>query len=221
MNNARNVLARLVAGAFAASALLAVPACYYGYEDDDSASCVVDRLIVQAPSTACAGDRFDVRVLRDTRYRDVDLTADAVFATSDPDVLVIEGSKALARAPGVVRLTAIVGSKTANKTLLVKSCSDAGEDAEASDAAPADGAAADTATPDTATPDTAVSDATSGDDAAATDADDAAAREDSSTPDDSSTPEDSTTPDDASTTDDAAAPDAEDAAPDAAPTGDT
>ncbi len=89
--------------------------------------------IEAAQLQACVGDRFPLRALR--RYDWCPSAHDAlpaVFATSDPDVLVIEGkgydpAQAVARGPGQVTITAVHESETASVEITVEDCPTKGE----------------------------------------------------------------------------------------------
>jgi hypothetical protein len=61
-------------------------------------------------------------------------TAGAVFSSSDPVVISIEGDRAIARAPGAAELKARTGSVDSQPILVrVMRCPDAGTDAAAED----------------------------------------------------------------------------------------
>lgn len=132
----RKILARrnqFVAAALAASSAAVLPACDTQAQVclEPMWECDEHTLVAHAPDEVCVGDRFAVRASRgcDGGGLPEDVTAGVVFATSDPELLVIEGSMALARGEGVVELTAIIDGLTATKKVHVLACADVGADA--------------------------------------------------------------------------------------------
>lgn len=102
-----------------------------------------------APKQMCVGDEF-------TLEASMSWCGDGskpVFATSDPALLVIDGSTAIALKPGKVTITALIGKNSASASVDVLACAeDAGADAASeasSDGAPSsDGSSGDAAASD-------------------------------------------------------------------------
>lgn len=83
---------------------------------------------IEAPIVAaCAGDRFPIRALRGVPSYCDSTPVPAVFATSDPNILVVEGPAfdpaiAVARAPGVVTVTALHQGARATAQITIEAC---------------------------------------------------------------------------------------------------
>jgi hypothetical protein len=83
--------------------------------------------VESAVTTACVGDRFPIRARQNTEAC-VAEAVPAVFATSHPDLLVIEGkefdpAQAIARGAGTVTITAIYDGATATTQVAISDCS--------------------------------------------------------------------------------------------------
>lgn len=82
---------------------------------------------IVVPTQVCVGDRFDVRL-------SVPIDCRAVYATSDPELLVFDGRTAIARKPGKVTITAIFDTGTSTADVEIRACpADAASDASDAD----------------------------------------------------------------------------------------
>lgn len=139
--------ARFVAAAMVSAAML--PGCEGPDDGRYAEPCLsmprtcddvyLNRVLV--PSTVCAGERFEVQA-------DAPSDCAPVFATSDPDLLVIDGSTAVARKPGKVTITAIFRRGTVSAEVEILACASDAAAETASDGAleaPASDAAAEAA----------------------------------------------------------------------------
>lgn len=70
---------------------------------------------IEVPESVCVGDRFDVRM-------SVPIECPAVYATSDPELLVFDGRTAIALKPGKVTITAIFDSGTSTADVELRAC---------------------------------------------------------------------------------------------------
>jgi len=123
--------ARFVAAAMTLGAASGVAACEPMVCLDVPPDCDADtrRLVVTAPTSVCEGDRFSL-VAEDTGYCGTEIvTSRAVFATSDPALLVIEGATARALKPGAVTVTALFDGREGQASLVIGACTDAATDA--------------------------------------------------------------------------------------------
>lgn len=79
----------------------------------------------------CVGDRFPVRALRGPSYCTDSKALPAVFATSNPDLLVVDSTQfdpavAIARGPGRVTITALHEGARGSADVVIADCSDDG-----------------------------------------------------------------------------------------------
>ncbi len=131
----RTILARrraFIAAALVGSAT-AIPACEPTVCLDVVSECVPteDVYTVDASGDPCVGKIVVLRAARSSGCGDgADLSDVAVYATSDPTKLVIEGKVARGVAPGTVVVTALVdGIPRATTEVVVRECAaDAGTD---------------------------------------------------------------------------------------------
>lgn len=70
---------------------------------------------IEVPADVCVGDRFDVRL-------SVPIDCHAVYATSDPELLVLDGRTAIALKPGKVTITAIFDTGTSTADVEIHAC---------------------------------------------------------------------------------------------------
>jgi hypothetical protein len=114
-----------------------------GCDDDDEgygkcggAYCVDDELSIRTETQrVCSGASFEVAATfqRCSSTKRIDVTSSTVFATTDPEVLVVEGNVVHARAAGHANLIALYEEHEAPLAFVVTDCSDAAT--EPSDAA--------------------------------------------------------------------------------------
>ncbi|MBI2388056.1 MAG: hypothetical protein HYV09_00440 [Deltaproteobacteria bacterium] len=78
-----------------------------------------------APKQMCVGDKFKLEAY-------MSWCGDGskpVFATSDPNLLVVDGSTAIALKPGKVTITALMGKSSGSALVEILPCADGGVDA--------------------------------------------------------------------------------------------
>ncbi|MBI2388055.1 MAG: hypothetical protein HYV09_00435 [Deltaproteobacteria bacterium] len=123
--------ARFVAAAMVSAAML--PGCDGTSEAEVCLSMAVScddvyLHTINVPATVCAGDRFEVQV-------DAPPGCSFVLATTDPELLVIEGTTATALRPGKVKIEALFERGVIGANITILAC-----DADASTEAASDGA---------------------------------------------------------------------------------
>lgn len=116
-------------GAFIAAAIVGaagLPACGPTACLEPSVNCDANPngVVLDAPGKVCVGDRFELNAYQSYCGDG----SKPVFATSDPDLLVIDGTTALAKKTGRVTITVLFGTRSATATVDIVSCADASTD---------------------------------------------------------------------------------------------
>lgn len=138
--------ARFVAAAMTLGAASGVAACEPQVCLEMAVDCDADvpTLLVDGPSSLCVGEQASFTATTSGSCGGETVTSRAVFATSDPALLVFEGSRARALGVGSVVVTALFDGKKATTTVQLVECADAsapkdvGTDADSSAATDAD-----------------------------------------------------------------------------------
>lgn len=85
----------------------------------------VPQLGVSGPSSMCVGEQVAFEATTSGACGGETVTSRAVFATSDPALLVFEGARARALGVGTVTVTALFDGQKATTTVEIVACPDA------------------------------------------------------------------------------------------------